>query len=68
MDDLNFHSFKIALMGSSARVRLEDLIPKTIPHFVGIKFDGGFLNGQVIKFSKNLTCIIGERALGNQQL
>jgi ABC-type lipoprotein export system ATPase subunit/histidinol phosphatase-like PHP family hydrolase len=64
MDELNFHSFKIALIDSSARVRLEDLIPATIPYFVGVKFDGGFLDGQLVKFSKNLTCIIGGRGAG----
>lgn len=64
MDELNFHSFKIALIDSSARVRIEDLIPPTVPHFVGLKFDGGFLDTQSVKLSKNLTCIIGGRGAG----
>ncbi|MBK6478318.1 MAG: AAA family ATPase [Saprospiraceae bacterium] len=64
MDELNFHSFKIALIDSSARVRIEDLIPPTVPHFVGLKFDGGFLDTQTVKLSKNLTCIIGGRGAG----
>jgi ABC-type enterochelin transport system ATPase subunit len=64
LDVLDFQSFKIALIDSTARVRIEDLIPPTVPQFVGIKFDGGFLDGQVIKFSKNLTCIIGGRGAG----
>ncbi len=64
MDEPNFHSFKIAMMDSTARVRIEDLIPPTVPHFVGLKFDGGFLDGQTIKVSKNLTCIIGGRGAG----
>ncbi|MFZ3122866.1 MAG: PHP domain-containing protein [Thermodesulfovibrionales bacterium] len=64
MDSLNFHSLKIALMDSTARVRLEDLIPTTFPYFKGIKYEGGFLNGQVIKFNRNLTCIIGGRGTG----
>ena len=64
IDALNFSSFRIALIDSSARVRLEDLIPKSYPLFVGIKYDGGFLDGQIVKFSKNLTCIIGGRGTG----
>ena len=64
MDSLNFHSLKIALIDSTARVRLEDLIPTTFPYFKGIKYEGGFLNGQVIKFNRNLTCIIGGRGTG----
>jgi len=64
MDSLDFHSFKIAFMDSSARIRLEDLIPPSIPCFIGVKFDGGFLDGQIVRFSKNLTCIIGGRGAG----
>ncbi|UXE67143.1 MAG: PHP domain-containing protein [Chryseotalea sp. WA131a] len=64
MDELNFLSFKIALIDSTARVRIEDLIPPTVPHFVGLKFDGGFLDTQTVKLSKNLTCIIGGRGAG----
>lgn len=68
MDELNFHSFRIALIDSVARVRIEDLIPKSVPHFVGLKFDGGFLDGQVVKFSNNLTCIIGGRGAGKSTI
>ncbi|WP_027086817.1 TrlF family AAA-like ATPase [Cohnella panacarvi] len=64
MESLTFEAFRIALLDSSARVRIEDLIPESIPKFIGIKFDGGFLDGQVINFSKNLTCIIGGRGTG----
>jgi len=64
MDELSFHSFKVALLQPSARVRIEDLIPNTVPFFTGIKLDGGFLDGQTIRLSKNLTCIIGGRGAG----
>ena len=64
MDELSFHAFKVALLQPTARVRIEDLIPATIPRFVGVKLDGGFLDGQVLKLSKNLTCIIGGRGAG----
>lgn len=64
MESLTFNSLRIALLHSSARVRLEDLIPPTIPHFVGMRLEGGFLNGQTVHFSPNLTCIIGGRGAG----
>lgn len=68
MDSLTFDSLRIALLDSAARVRLEDLIPRSIPHFVGMKLEGGFLNGQVLQFSKNLTCIIGGRGAGKSTM
>ncbi len=64
MDELNFHSLKIAFIDSAARIRIEDLLPYAIPHFVGVKFDGGFLDSQVIRFNNNFTCIIGGRGAG----
>ncbi|RCW20769.1 TrlF family AAA-like ATPase [Marinilabilia salmonicolor] len=68
IDDFNFHSFKIALKDSAARVRLEDVIPNSIPHFIGIKYHGGILDNQIIKFSKNLNCLIGGRGTGKSTI
>ena len=34
METLSFAAFKVALLDPSARVRIEDLIPETVPHFV----------------------------------
>lgn len=68
MDELNFSSFKIAIIDSAARIRIEDLIPKSVTRFVGLKFDGGFLDSQVVKFSNNLTCIIGGRGAGKSTI
>ena len=56
------------MIDSSARIRIEDLIPSSIPHFVGIKFDGGLVDKQIIKFSKNLTCLIGGRGTGKSTI
>src|SRR5581483_5811697 len=64
IDTLTFDSFKIAFIDSVARIRLEDLIPNSVPKFIGVRFDGGFLDSQVINFSNNLTCIIGGRGAG----
>lgn len=68
LDALTFHSFKVALIDSSARIRIEDLIPVAIPHFVGIRFAGGLLDKQIVKFSKNLTCLIGGRGTGKSTI
>jgi len=68
VDSLSFHSLKIALISYESRVRLEDVIPEKTPHFLGIKLKGGLLDDQVIKFSNNLTCIIGGRGAGKSTL
>lgn len=68
MEALTFGSLRIALMDAAARVRLEDLIPASIPKFVGMKLEGGFLKDQVVHFSPNLTCIIGGRGAGKSTL
>ncbi len=68
MDSLTFSSLRIALTDAAARVRLEDLIPPSIPYFVGMKLEGGFLKNQVVHFSRNLTCIIGGRGAGKSTL
>ena len=64
MDEPSFASLKIALEDADARVRIEDLIPQVVPHVIGIAMEGGFLDKQVIQFSRNLNCIIGGRGTG----
>ncbi len=68
MEALTFASLRIALKDAAARVRLEDLVPASVPRFVGIKLEGGFLKNQVVHFSPNLTCIIGGRGAGKSTL
>lgn len=68
MDAPTFASLRIALGDAAARVRLEDLIPASVPRFVGIKLEGGFLKNQIVHFSPNLTCIIGGRGAGKSTL
>ncbi|MGD0769932.1 MAG: TrlF family AAA-like ATPase [Tepidisphaeraceae bacterium] len=68
MESPTFESLRIALLDCAARVRLEDLIPLGVPHFVGMKLEGGFLRDQVINFSPNLTCIIGGRGAGKSTM
>ncbi|WP_457447110.1 TrlF family AAA-like ATPase [Roseateles sp. P5_E4] len=64
MDEPSFAALKIALEDADARVRIEDLIPQAVPHVVGMAIEGGFLDKQVIQFSRNLNCIIGGRGTG----
>lgn len=68
VDELNFHSFKIALLSHESRIRLEDLIPEQRPVLRSIKLDGGLLDNVQIDLSSNLTCIIGSRGAGKSTL
>lgn len=64
METPSFDGLKIALEEADTRVRIEDEIPQAIARIEGVSFEGGFLDGQAIHFSKNLTCIIGGRGSG----
>jgi ABC-type Mn2+/Zn2+ transport system ATPase subunit len=64
LDSPSFNGIRIALQDADARIRLEDEIPQSIPYLLGIKLQGGFLEGQTIHFSRNLNCIIGGRGAG----
>jgi energy-coupling factor transporter ATP-binding protein EcfA2 len=64
METPSFAGLRIALDDADARVRIEDLIPESVPCIVGIALDGGFLHGQAIHFSNNLNCIVGGRGTG----
>ena len=64
MDTPGFEALRLALHDADARVRIEDLVPPSIPRIVGLQIEGGFLTGQAIHFSSNLNCIIGGRGTG----
>jgi energy-coupling factor transporter ATP-binding protein EcfA2/histidinol phosphatase-like PHP family hydrolase len=68
MEAPSFHALRIALEDADARVRLEDEVPPRTPRVVGLYLDGGFLNGQMIRFSPNLNCIIGGRGTGKSTM
>ena len=68
IDQLSFESVKIAFLSPTSRIRVEDLLPNNIPCFIGLKFDGGLLTEQTLRFSRNLTCIIGGRGTGKSTL
>jgi ABC-type polar amino acid transport system ATPase subunit len=60
----SFEGLRIALQDSDARIRLEDEVPQRVPYLMGMKIQGGFLDGQSFHFSRNLNCIIGGRGAG----
>ena len=64
MEKPSFEGLRLALKTADTRVRLEEGLPPTVPTVQGVHFDGGFLDGQAIHFSANLTCIIGGRGSG----
>lgn len=68
VDELNFHSFKIALLSHESRIRLEDFVPEQRPIIKSIQLEGGLLDKVNIDLSTNLTCIIGSRGAGKSTL
>ncbi|WP_316172878.1 TrlF family AAA-like ATPase [Bradyrhizobium sp. SZCCHNRI2049] len=64
MEQPSFDGLRIALEDADARVRIEDQVPEAIPRILGVEFEGGFLDGQVIQFGHNLNCIVGGRGTG----
>jgi energy-coupling factor transporter ATP-binding protein EcfA2 len=64
METPSFEGLRLALRSADTRVRMEEGLPSTVPTVEGAVFQGGFLDGQVIRFSPNLTCIIGGRGSG----
>lgn len=68
MASLTYRSFKLALMSSESRVRLEDYLPDQRPIITHVKLEGELLDGVDIALSPNLTCIIGSRGAGKSTL
>lgn len=68
VDELNFHSLKIALLTHESRVRLENEVPEMRPIIQSITIEGGLLDNVDVKLSNNLTCIIGSRGAGKSTL
>ena len=68
MENLSFAALRVAVEDSTARVRIEEAIPADVPRFIGMRISGGFLTNQVVRFNKNLNCIIGGRGTGKSTL
>lgn len=60
----SFTAFRLALLDPHARIRLEERLPASYAKLIGARFIGGFLDGQEIALSDNLTCLIGGRGAG----
>lgn len=68
LDELTFCSLRHAMIENDSRIRIEDEIPENVAFIYGAKYVGGLLDGQQIKFSKNLNCIIGGRGTGKSTI
>lgn len=64
METPTFEGLRLALRSADTRVRIEEGLPANVPIVEGAVFQGGFLDSQTIRFSPNLTCIIGGRGSG----
>ena len=65
MDDKSISGLKLALIDPSIRVRLSDDESKTPGQFIlGMWVSGGFLDGQKIRFSDYVSCLIGDTGSG----
>lgn len=68
MEAPTFEGLRIALEDADARVRIEDDVPSLVPRVIGLYLDGGFLGGQIVRFSPNLNCIVGGRGTGKSTM
>ena len=64
MEAPSFEGLRLAFKTADTRVRIEETLPAIVPTIQGVHFQGGFLDGEAIHFSPNLTCIIGGRGSG----
>ncbi len=64
METPSFEGLRLAIRSNDTRIRIEDEVPTSVPMVQGVHFQGGFLDGEAINFSPNLTCIIGGRGSG----
>ncbi|MCL4186730.1 MAG: hypothetical protein KJZ85_03920 [Rhodobacteraceae bacterium] len=64
MEAPTFEGLRLALRTADTRVRIEKGLPNIVPSAKGVVFQGGFMDGQAVNFSPNLTCIIGGRGSG----
>lgn len=64
MTELSFAAFRTALIDPTARVVPKASVPRSIPRVRGMAVVGGFVDGEMIRFSDNLNCFIGGRGTG----
>lgn len=64
MTELSFGAFRTALVDPTARVVAKASVPRSIPRVRGMAATGGFVAGEMVRFSDNLNCFIGGRGTG----
>ncbi|MEW6406838.1 MAG: AAA family ATPase, partial [Chloroflexota bacterium] len=69
MTEVGLHGLRKALRDPGTRIRYDTTVPTERPKRVlGMAFEGGSFNGEVIGFSDNLTTLIGGRGTGKSAL
>jgi energy-coupling factor transporter ATP-binding protein EcfA2 len=68
MNAPSYEALRMGLEDAEARVRIEEQIPFSVPHVVGVHLESGFIADQTIHFSPNLNCVIGGRGAGKSTL
>lgn len=69
LTDVGLEGLKKALLDPDTRLRYDtDIFSNKPRRILGISFEGGSLDGQVIGFSDNLTTLIGGRGTGKSAL
>ena len=64
MTNPGFSDLERAFQDPETRIRFQDPQGPSVKTILGIKFDGGFLDQQIISFTSNLNCLIGGRVTG----
>jgi ABC-type cobalamin/Fe3+-siderophores transport system ATPase subunit len=64
----SFEGLRQALGDHESRIRLVDEKPPCHSHIIGIEFEGGFLDKQVIHFNNSLNCLIGGKGTGKSTI
>lgn len=63
-----FEGLRQALGDYKSRIKLNEEDLFSYPYVIGIKFEEGFLNGQVIHFNECLNCLIGGKGTGKSTI
>ena len=68
MGNPSFEGLRQALGDHESRIQLHREDPPSYPQIIGMKFEGGFLDNQVIHFNKSLNCLIGGKGTGKSTI
>ncbi len=67
LDMLDFEGLRQAFLDPDSRIR-EVEESAEYPLIIGMSFEGGFLDGHMLHFNKNLNCLIGSRGTGKSTI